>query len=52
MPGPAAIPEPYRLGRRPLTALADAFRTSDIVAAARDAATAGTPDLNPDPVGA
>ncbi|MFB7263742.1 MAB_1171c family putative transporter [Streptomyces nojiriensis] len=56
LPGAAAIPEPYRLGRRPLTALADAFRTSDIVAAARDAArdaaTAGKPGLNPDPVGA
>ncbi|MGW2580353.1 DUF6545 domain-containing protein [Streptomyces virginiae] len=52
VPAPAAIPQPYRLGRLPLTALAHAFRTSDIVAAARDAATAGAPDLIPDPVGA
>ncbi|MGW7333779.1 hypothetical protein ACWGIU_35300, partial [Streptomyces sp. NPDC054840] len=52
VPGPAAIPQPYRLGRRPLTSLAHAFRSSDIVAAARAAATAGPPDLNLDPVGA
>ncbi|MER6444597.1 DUF6545 domain-containing protein [Streptomyces venezuelae] len=52
VPEPAAVPEPYRLGRRPLTALAHAFRTSDIVAAARDAAIAGTAERNPDPVGA
>lgn len=48
-PGPAAIPQPYRLGRRPLTALAHALRTSDIVAAAREAATAGIPDPQPAP---
>ncbi|MEW2586307.1 MAB_1171c family putative transporter [Streptomyces virginiae] len=42
-PGPAPVPEPHRLGRRPLTALAHEFRTSAVVAAARDAAAAGTP---------
>ncbi|MFE5488604.1 MAB_1171c family putative transporter [Streptomyces virginiae] len=42
-PGPAPVPQPHRLGRRPLTALAHEFRTSAVVAAARDAAAAGTP---------
>ncbi|MEU9252201.1 MAB_1171c family putative transporter [Streptomyces sp. NPDC048270] len=35
-------PDPYRLDSGPLDALAREFRTSPIVAAARDAATAGT----------
>ncbi|MET9688961.1 MAB_1171c family putative transporter [Streptomyces sp. NPDC006514] len=52
VPGPASGLQPYRLGRQPLTALAHAFRTSDIVTAARDAAAAAAPDPDPDPVGA
>lgn len=53
-PAPAALPEPYRLGRCPLTALAHEFATSAVVAAARDAATGapapqGDPERDPAP---
>ncbi|MFD5528256.1 MAB_1171c family putative transporter [Streptomyces virginiae] len=49
-PGPAPVPEPHRLGHRPLTALAHEFRTSAVVARARDAAAAGPPDPGLEPV--
>ncbi|MBT2543901.1 hypothetical protein J7E99_25180 [Streptomyces sp. ISL-44] len=40
--GQGGHPDPYRLGSGPLDALAREFQTSPIVAAAREAATAGT----------